>query len=413
MELRGNLLVGQAGGPSSVINSSLYGVIEEAKKYPQITGIIGAIHGIEGVLNEDLIDLLHQSQKDIEGLKRTPGAALRACRYMLKSYDKEDEDIKKIFKVFKKYNIRYFIYNGGNDSMDTAYKIFKAAEKINYDIRVMGVPKTVDNDLEGTDYCPGYGSAAKYLATLVRESGLHNESMYTSEPITILVTVGRNAGWLPAACALAKNGNDEAPHIICFPEVPFDKDLFVKRVKKVVNTVGGAFIVTGEGLKDKNGNYVMVKSGEVATDSFGHPELGAIGDYLKELLEAELKLKTRVIVPDISQQAAMHWASAADVKYGELVGRKAVSAAVEGFSGFMPSLKIGDNKNINITLVELEKVANAERKLPPQYINRDSTFVTEEFINYMVPFLQGDVKLPMENGLPVYTRLKHIPASSK
>ncbi|HYE83157.1 MAG TPA: 6-phosphofructokinase [Clostridia bacterium] len=413
MSLKGNLLVGQAGGPSSVINSSLYGVIEEAKKYDQITGIFGTIHGIEGILEEDLIDLKAQSQEDIEGLKRTPGAALRACRYMLKSSEPDDDDIMRVYEVFRKYNIRYFIYNGGNDSMDTANKIYKAAELMEYDIRVMGVPKTVDNDLEGTDYCPGNGSSAKYLATLVRESALHNESMYTSEPITVLVTVGRNAGWLPAACALANNGKDEAPHIICFPEVPFDKDSFVNKVKKVYDTVGGVFIITGEGLTDKHGSYVMVKSGDVATDPFGHPELGAVGDYLKNLLEERLKLKTRVIVPDISQQAAMHWASATDIEYGELAGRTAVSAAIEGFSGFMPSIRVGKDNTTYNELVELETVANAERRVPDSYINREGTFVTDDFINYIAPFIQGDVKLPMENGLPVYTRLKRIPVVCK
>jgi len=413
LSLKGNLLVGQAGGPSSVINSSLYGVIEEAKKYDQITGIFGTIHGIEGILEEDLIDLKAQSQEDIEGLKRTPGAALRACRYMLKSSEPDDDDIMRVYEVFRKYNIRYFIYNGGNDSMDTANKIYKAAELMEYDIRVMGVPKTVDNDLEGTDYCPGNGSSAKYLATLVRESALHNESMYTSEPITVLVTVGRNAGWLPAACALANNGKDEAPHIICFPEVPFDKDSFVNKVKKVYDTVGGVFIITGEGLTDKHGSYVMVKSGDVATDPFGHPELGAVGDYLKNLLEERLKLKTRVIVPDISQQAAMHWASATDIEYGELAGRTAVSAAIEGFSGFMPSIRVGKDNTTYNELVELETVANAERRVPDSYINREGTFVTDDFINYIAPFIQGDVKLPMENGLPVYTRLKRIPVVCK
>lgn len=406
MSLRGALLVAQAGGPSCVINSSLYGVIAEAGDRPEITALLGARHGIEGVLKADFIDLAAQDPEDILGLKQTPAAALGGCRRRLNSADPDDGDIRRLLAILARYDVRYFIYNGGNDSMDTALKVHQAAVAAGYKLRVMGVPKTVDNDLVGTDYCPGYGSAGKYLATIVREAALHNESMFTSEPVTILVTVGRNAGWLPAACSLARRAENEAPHIICFPEVPFRKADFLAKVNNWRQRIGGAFIVSGEGLVDERGDYVMVKTGGVATDGFGHPELGAVGDYLKALIEENLGLKTRVIVPDISQQAAMHCAAAADVAYAELAGRQAVKGALEGLSGLMSTITVS-GREIGSGYVPLATVANAERPLPPAFIDSAGDFVSGEFFEYIRPFIQGTVELPCDdNGLPLFVRLR-------
>jgi len=244
MTLKGNALVAQSGGPTAVINSSLYGMIDEARKYTYIDNVYGAVHGIEGVLKKHIINLNQEEDQVIEGLKRTPGAALGGCRYKI-----QNKDLENIFRIFDSYNIKYFFYNGGNDSMDTADRINRFACKNGYDLRVMGVPKTIDNDLSETHHCPGFGSCAKYVATSVREAGIHTASMYTSEPITILQTVGRNSGWLPGASALAKSKEDDAPHLIYFPEIPFDMERFLVEVEETYKRVGGAFIVVGEGLK--------------------------------------------------------------------------------------------------------------------------------------------------------------------
>lgn len=410
MTLKGNLLVGQSGGPSSVINSSLYGVIEEAKKYSEIDKIIGTIHGIEGIFKEDFIDLKSQKQDILEGLKKTPGAALRGCRYMLKSTDPDNDEVKRIFEVFDKYNIRYFMYNGGNDSMDTADKINTIAQKIGYELRVMGVPKTIDNDLVGTHHCPGFGSCAKYLATLVKESGLHTESMYTSEPITILSTVGRNTGWLPGATAIAKKNPEDAPHLIYMPEVAFDEEQFIKDVKEVYDHIGGAYIVVGQALVNKDGEYMNVNKSAASIDSFGHKELVGSELYLKELIEERLGVLARIINPGISQQSAMHFASKTDIEEAVLVGRAAVRAAIEGKTGYMATLEVepGEDYKCSTGLVELKKTANAERKVPREWLNEKGNFVTDEFTKYVKPLVKGEVQLPILNDIPSFVRLEKI-----
>lgn len=408
--LKGNAIIGQSGGPTSVINSSLYGVIREAKKQNAIQNLYGAIYGVEGVLGEELVDLFAEDRDAVEGLKKTPGAALGGCRYMIKSDDPEDKDIKRIFEVFGKYDIRYFFYNGGNDSMDTAHKIHHAAKKIGYELRVMGIPKTIDNDLEGTDHCPGYGSCAKYMITCVMEAGIHTESMYTSEPVTLLVTVGRNAGWLPAASTLARRREGDAPHIICFPEVPFEKEKFVADVERAYRKYGGVFIVTGEGLRDKDGNYINAVMGDLNTDAFGHPVLGGVAETLKQIIEENLKLKTRWIKPDICQQAAMHLAAKTDVLEAEMVGRAAVRFAVEGKSGFMVTLvrEPGTGYRCRPGICELGRVANVDRYVPKEFISEDGIWTTPAFVDYCTPLIQGNVSIPMAGGLPDYPKLKRI-----
>ncbi|WP_258359230.1 6-phosphofructokinase [Moorella sulfitireducens (nom. illeg.)] len=408
--LKGNAIVGQSGGPTAVINSSLYGVIQEAKKHSAIRNLYGAIYGIEGVLKEELVDLSAEDRETIEGLKKTPGAALGGCRYMIKSDDPKDRDIKRVFEVFRKYGIRYFFYNGGNDSMDTALKIYNAARKIGYDLHVIGIPKTIDNDLEGTDHCPGYGSCAKYIITCVMEAGIHTESMYTSEPVTILVTVGRNAGWIAAASTLARKREGDAPHIICFPEIPFEKEKFLADVEREYKKYGGVFIVTGEGLRDKEGNYIHAATGDMNIDAFGHPVLGGIAETLKQLIEENLKLKTRWIKPDICQQAAMHMAAKTDVMEAEMVGRAAVRFAVEGKSGFMVTLvrEPGTTYKCTPGIIELDRVANVDRYVPKEFISEDGIWTTPAFVDYCMPLIQGDVSIPMKDGLPNYSRLKKI-----
>jgi len=413
---KGNLLVGQSGGPTSVINASLYGVIDEARNYSEIDTVIGMLHGIEGALKEDFINLSAQSRETLEGMRLTPGAAIGGCRFRINNTDAEDADNKKLFSIFKKYNIRYLVYMGGNDSMDTTDKISRLAEKMNYELKVMGVPKTIDNDLVETHHCPGYGSNAKYVITTVMEAGLHNRSMYTSETVSILTTVGRNTGWLPAASILAKRSPEDAPHLIYLPEVPFDAERFLEDVKKTVARIGGAFIVTGEGLMDKNGEYVNVNQNSVATDAFGHPELGGVGDYLKGLIENRLKLRARVIKPDIAQQAAIHCASLTDIKEAEMAGRAAIRAFSEGKSGYMVTYEAEGSDcsyKCGTGLVELHKVANEERKVPACYINEEGNFIKEEFADYVRPLIQGEVELRTEGGLPLYTKLEKLPVIMK
>ncbi|HHT74004.1 MAG TPA: 6-phosphofructokinase [Firmicutes bacterium] len=401
MTLKGNALVGQSGGPTSVINSSLYGVIAEARNHSCIENVYGAIHGIEGVLKREIIDLTRQDEGTIQGLTRTPGAALGGCRYRV-----QDEDLERIFQVFQEYNIKYFFYIGGNDSMDTAHRISEYAKEIGDGVlRVIGIPKTIDNDLPVTHHCPGFGSCAKYVATSVREAGLHTASMYTSEPITILQTVGRNTGWLPGASALARMDEEDAPHIICFPEVPFELNQFLGKVEDTYRRVGGAFIVVGEGLRKADGSYVSAQADEVGTDAFGHPMLGGASDYLREAIEKNLKIKARNVKLDICQQAAMHFASARDVKDAIAVGRSAVKAAVDGKSGYMVTLLEEEGAT---SFSELEKVANLEREVPREWIDPSGSYVTTEFLNYARPLIQGEVEVKIRAGLPAYVKLRKI-----
>lgn len=392
--MKPNLLIGQSGGPTAVINASLYGILEAAKK-SSFQHIYGANHGVEGILKDSIVELTHLHEGHLERIKLTPGAFLGGCRYRLK-----ERDSQKTFNVFEKYNIKGFIYIGGNDSMDTAYRISQKAKESGSPLQVIGVPKTVDNDLAKTHHSPGFGSAAKYVATSVREAGLHTKSMYTSEPITILETVGRNTGWLPGAGALAREGNLYAPHLIYLPEVPFSIDSFLLDVERVFKEHGGVFIVVGEGLKDKEGQYVQVDEDEVATDPFGHPMLGSVSFYLKDAIEESLQLKTRCIKLDICQQSAMHLVSRRDLEDAIAAGRSAVRAIENGNSGSMVTLEETPGST---GLVDLELVANKEKVVPKEWINQAGNHVAQPFIDYAQELILGEVQLPMVNGLPHYS----------
>ena len=406
--MRGNCIVAQSGGATAVINQSLCGVIHEAQKHEEIEGIYGARNGILGLLKEELIDLRKEKTSAIDNLKTTPGAALGSCRYRLKSWSESKKDLEKIIKICKRYNLRYFFYIGGNDSMDTANKVDEAAKRMNYQLKVIGIPKTIDNDLVLTDHCPGFASAAKYLAVSVMEAGRHLESLYGSESVTILETLGRNTGWLAGSCALAKRLEKDAPHLIYFPEIPFSLDRFIKDVKEVYHKIGGVFVVVSEGLRDEKGNYICAKRGRVSTDAFGHLELEGISGYLKEVIESRFKLKTRTIKPDICQQSAVHFASRVDMEEAYLVGKEAVKLALEGKSGYMITIKREKGKvyERRISAARLSLVANMEKKVPLRWINKERNFVTKEFIEYVRPLIQGEVSLPTQNGLPCYSRLE-------
>jgi len=407
-ELKGSCVVAQSGGPTAVINQSLYGVIQEAQRHKEIEEIYGARNGILGLIKGELIDLKKKENYAIDGLRTTPGAALGSCRYRLRSWRESSRDFEKIIKVCRRYNLRYFFYIGGNDSMDTANKVNEAAKRMNYRLKVIGIPKTVDNDLLFTDHCPGFASAAKYLAISVIEAGRHLESLYDSEAVAILETLGRNTGWLAGSCALAKRSEEDAPHLIYFPEIPFSLDKFIEDVKEVYNKIGGVFIVVSEGLRDKKGNYICERKSKVSTDAFAHPELEGVSNYLKEVIESRFKLKVRTIKPDICQQSAVHFASGVDMEEAYLVGREAVKSALKGKSGYMITIKREKGKvyKRKISIVKLSLVANMERRVPRRWINREGNFVTGEFVNYIHPLIQGEVNIPIQNGLPYYPRLE-------
>ncbi|MCD6420014.1 MAG: 6-phosphofructokinase [Synergistetes bacterium] len=388
-----NAVIGQSGGPTAVINSSLYGVITEWKR-GEAGKIYGAVHGVEGMLKGEMVDLTVVDDALLEGLKYTPGAALGGCRYMLKG---SNGDTKSIFDFFDRHGIGYFFYIGGNDSMDTANKIYEAAKKVGYELKVIGIPKTIDNDLVETHHCPGFGSAAKYVATSVMEAGIHAESMATSEPITILTTVGRNTGWLPKSTILARKYGSNAPHLVYVPEVPVSKDIILADVERVYRKTGWVFIVTGEGLKDDSGEYIGVESDDVSVDAFGHPMLGSVGEYLKLVIERELKLKTRTIKLDICQQSAMHFASLRDRNDAILVGKRAVELILDGITGVMVTLgeEVGETATAPLSVV-----ANKERELSQEYVDDDALYV-----EYVKPLIVGEVKVPIVDGLPKYVRI--------
>ncbi|MCG8515982.1 MAG: 6-phosphofructokinase, partial [Halanaerobiales bacterium] len=305
MTLKGNCLIAQSGGPTAVINNSICGLYKEAARNKQIKIIYGALFGVKGILNEQFINLGEEKRQTIDGLRHTPGAALGSCRYRLK-----EADYERLLVIFKKYNIRYFFYVGGNDSMDTADKINKLALATGYELRVIGVPKTIDNDLFHTDHCPGYGSSAKYIATLVMETGIDLQGIVASSDIVIFESMGRNAGWLTAAAALAKNSEEDAPHLIYLPEISFDKEKFIEDVAKVYQKLGYVYIVASEGLRDQDGNYLAA---EKTKDAFGHVKLGnGVANALKEILIKELKVKVRCNLLGNSQRSAMHYASMVD-----------------------------------------------------------------------------------------------------
>jgi len=411
----GNVLVAQSGGPTSVINASLVGVVQKAKELG-VQRIFGGLNGIEGILQEKLVVLSAEHPADIEAVQYRPGAILGGCRYQIKDPKPEGSELKRLFSILKKYDIRYFFYIGGNDSMDTAQKIHVAAQKLKVDLRVIGVPKTIDNDLFGTDHCPGFGSCAKYLITSVVEAGIHTASMYTAEPVTILVTVGRNAGWLAGACGLARREKNEAPHIVLFPEIPFEEDRFLEKVKSVYEEVGGVFIVTGEGLRSRAGTYITARYDGLSTDAFGHPLLGDVPITLKHLIEKNLRLRTRWIKPDICQQAALHMASRVDLEEARMCGESAVQLAVQnGESGYMVTIERVEGRGDTTYAsrcgkVPLSAVANVDRYVPRHFIDTEGFFPSEEFLHYANPLIQGEVPIRMKDGFPYYPtlRLEHV-----
>ncbi len=399
MVLSGNAIIAQSGGPTAVINNSVAGVVQTWQKLKFKGKIYAGLNGIKGVLEEDIIDLAYQDKAVIEGFRYTPGAGLYSCRYKVLP-----EDQKKLINICRKHDIRYFFYNGGNDSMDTAYKTMLAAEAMGYDMRVIGVPKTVDNDLPFTDHTPGYGSAAKYLATSVLETGIDLMSVSTKNKVTILEAMGRNAGWLTAAGALAKRSPDDAPHLVYLPEVVFDIVAFLKDVEAVYKRLGYVYVVASEGIKNAKGEYIAAGG---SIDAFGHAQLSGAGDALKQIVEAELGIKARCNTLGTAQRSAMHFASLTDANEAYMVGAKAVELVMAGESGIMVTLERASGSEYVCTTgkVGLAKVANVEKKVPLNWIVPAGNNVTKDFVDYARPLIMGEVSIPMENGLPKYVSL--------
>jgi|DEB0MinimDraft_4_1074332.scaffolds.fasta_scaffold24088_1 6-phosphofructokinase 1 len=402
-ELIGNCLVAQSGGPTAVINASVAGVISEALNQECIEEIYGGMNGVLGILKEDLIDLAEESQQNIRGLRYTPASALGTCRFKLK----RDQEYERILEVFEAHNIRYFFYCGGNDSQDTADKISKLAQSKGYTLRVIGVPKTIDNDLVTTDHCPGYGSVVKYLCTVVKESALDHEAMGQHDLVSIIEVMGRNAGWIAAGTTLAKskeNPND-APHLIYLPELPFSQDRFVEDVQNVLKKNRYCMVVVGEGLVDKDGNYVANSAS--GQDAFGHQQLGGVGDYLANFIEQNLAVKARSCKLGIGQRAAAHCSSQTDNDEAFMAGQAAVQAAMAGETDKMVILVRGEGETYSCEtgLAPLSEIANGVKEIPSDWISEDGVSMTAKFIKYAQPLIMGEVEVPYENGVPAYVRL--------
>ncbi|MBD5781490.1 6-phosphofructokinase [Pelagicoccus sp. NFK12] len=404
-ELEGNCLVCQSGGPTAVINASLAGVIEEALNHECIEEIYGGLNGVVGVLNEDLVDLAAESQQAIRLLKSSPGSALGTCRYVFK----KEEDLERALEVFKAHNIRYFFYIGDSESMAMLDKLDALAKEQGYEMRVIGIPKTINNDISATDHTPGYGSMIKHVATTVREMAADNESIGEGDYVSILEVQGRNSGWIAAGSTLAKRRDQphDPPHIILLPEIAFDPEKFVADVQKVLAREKYCLIVVGEGLVDLNGNYVSAKAS--STDAFGHVQLGGAGEFLRGIVETRIGVSARSCKLGVAGRAATHNASQADSDEAYLAGSAAVVQAVEnGKSGKMITLQRAeaDSYKCETGWVDLADVPATSKQLPAEWINDDGVSMNFPFVKYATPLIQGEVNLQWENGLPVFVNLK-------
>jgi len=393
-KLVGNLLYGQSGGPTSVINASAYGVIKEAmENQDTIKDILMMKHGIQGALNEDFIFISKQKEKDIELLKHSPGSAFGSVRYKMADYKEDDTDYVRLLYIFQEYNIRYFLYNGGNDSMDTCDRISEYMKHVGYEVRVIGVPKTIDNDLPFTDHTPGYGSAAKFIINTIMEVS-YDMLAYPKGKVTIVEIMGRHAGWLTAASAVAtKNGF--GPDLIYLPEVPFSVENFKKDVEKVYSKKSQCLVAVSEGLSNDEG--IFLSSSSALKDAFGHFQLGGVSSKLAQIVNNEMRISSRNIELGTTQRSAAHLQSLTDVNEAILVGRTAVKYALKGESGVMVTIERVTTKPYKVTYGKqpLKNIANKEKTIPKSMINKDGNFITDEFIDYVMPLIQGE-------NVPVY-----------
>ncbi|AFT69327.1 Phosphofructokinase domain protein [Alloalcanivorax dieselolei B5] len=409
-----NAFYAQSGGVTAVINASAAGVIETARAHKDVIGkVYAGRNGIIGALTEDLIDTSKESKSAIAALKHTPGGAFGSCRYKLKDLKTSQREYERLIEVFKAHDIGYFFYNGGGDSADTCLKISQLSKTMGYPIQAIHVPKTVDNDLPITDVSPGFGSVAKYTAVSCREAALDVASMCaTSTKVFVMEVMGRHAGWIAAAAGLAKEQNEDAPHLILFPEIAFDQQAFLKKVDETVKKVGYCVIVVSEGARTADGTF-LADAG--TTDAFGHKQLGGVAPVLAQMVKNELGYKYHWAVSDYLQRAARHIASATDVEQAYAVGRAAVEFAVAGKNAVMPTIERKKTKKYGWTIGEapLKKVANVEKKMPRKFITKDGFGITPSARDYLAPLIEGESYPPYKNGLPQFAKLKLAAVAKK
>lgn len=402
--MKGNVLVGQSGGPTTVINASLAGVLSAAFNSEQIDQVYGMINGIQGLMDDQVMNLTKEfkgNEKKLEQLRITPSMYLGSCRYKLKDSKDDSSDMERVFELLEKYNIHYFLYIGGNDSMDTVNKVSRYAREKGIDIQVIGIPKTIDNDLMEIDHTPGFGSAAKYIATSILEMS-HDTYIYYMQSVMIVEIMGRNAGWLTAASVLARNSYNEAPHLIYLPESNFSCEQFIADIKEQLQNRKQVIVAVSEGIHDKNGEYISAKSTQ--TDQFGHVMLSGNGKYLESLVQQEIGCKVRSVELNVLQRCAAHISSATDVSEAFHLGEKAVDAVLNGHTEEMTSLKriSNDPYRVEYTTVPVSQVANQEKKIPIEWINEAGNDVKLELIEYLKPLIEGELKVEYKNGIPDY-----------
>ena len=408
-ELKGAMIIGQSGGPTSVINASAYGAIKAGLDSDSITTVYGAANGIVGVLNDKLYIMDKEDPAELELLKYTPSYALGSCRYKIADPDVDDTDYKRILEIFKKYDVRYFFYNGGNDSMDTCNKISKYMKKVGYDCRVMGIPKTIDNDLFGTDHCPGFASAAKYIATSIAEV-YQDSHVYDKGHISIIEIMGRHAGWLAGAASLASVAGYPAD-LVYLPEVDFNMDEFLEDVSALWEKNHNVIVAVSEGIHYADGSFVS-EAKTSATDGFGHAQLGGLAAMLADAVKEKLGVKVRGIELSLLQRCAAHCASQTDIDESFLAGQTAVNAAVAGETDKMVAFECSreNGYTCKTKLLNLSDVANYEKKVPVEWINERGNNVSDEFVKYALPLIQGETQMKKENGLPRFAKLAKIVA---
>ena len=412
--MRKNAFYAQSGGVTSVINATAAALILETKKHKsKIKKVYAGKNGILGALKEELIDTSEESFSAINSLKSRPGGIFGSCRFKLKSFEENKKEYLRLVEVFKAHDIGYFFYNGGNDSADTAFKVSQISKKLGYPINCIAIPKTVDNDLAVTDSCPGFGSAAKYIATSVFEASLDVASMSeTSTKVFILEVMGRHAGWMAASSALARSKKNNAPHIILFPEISFNQTNFLKKVKEVVKNKGYCVIVASEGVKNSKGKFLSESN---TRDAFGHSQLGGVAPYLAGLVSQKLNLKNHWAVSDYLQRSARHISSTTDLNHAEAVGIHAVKYAVNGMNSVMPVIVRTKGKKYSwkIEPAQLSKIANVEKKLPNSFISKNGFDITPSAIKYLKPLIQGEAFPKFKNGIPHIQKLKLVEVKKK
>jgi len=409
-----NAFYAQSGGVTAVINASACGVIETARKYrTKIGKVYAGRNGIIGALTEDLIDTSRESRAAIRALRHTPSGAFGSCRYKLKGLEQNRAQYERLIEVFRAHNIGYFFYNGGGDSADTCLKVSQLSETMGYPIIAVHVPKTVDNDLPVTDCCPGFGSVAKYVATSIREAGFDVASMAkTSTKVFVLEVMGRHAGWITAACGLAAEKEGDAPQVLLFPEITFDEEKFLAKVKESVEQYGYCAVAVSEGIKNSDGKFLS-ESG--LRDAFGHAQLGGVAPVIASLVKEKFGYKYHWAVADYLQRAARHIASRTDVEQSYAVGKAAVQFALQGHNSVMPTIVRKSSKPYKwaIGMARLEDVANREKNMPRDFISEDGFHITKRCRTYLEPLIKGEDYPPYKNGLPDYVKLKNAAVPKK